>query len=32
VQDVMDVLSAELTARYRDGSASVDALLADPGA
>ena len=31
VQNVMDALSAELTARYRDGSASVDELLA-PGA
>lgn len=30
VQQVMDTLSAELTARYRDGSASVDELLA-PG-
>ncbi len=30
VQHVMDTLSAELTARYRDGSASVDELLA-PG-
>ncbi len=28
VQGVMDALSAELTARYRDGSASVDELLA----
>ncbi len=32
VQVVMDQLSGELTTRYRDGSASVDALLADPGA
>lgn len=31
VQQVMDTLSAELTRRYRDGSASVDELLA-PGA
>jgi hypothetical protein len=31
VQAAMDTLSAELTARYRDGSASVDELLA-PGA
>ena len=30
VQNVMDALSAELTSRYRDGSASVDELLA-PG-
>lgn len=30
VQDAMDTLSAELTARYRDGSATVDELLA-PG-
>lgn len=33
VQKVMDALSAELTARYRDGSATVDELLAtDTGA